>query len=174
VWDPRVFWNLSLPELEAQAGYKLVLPAILPEVLQYFGAHYDKQEKVAWLNYELDESRAGPNDNGLVIRQQVITDPSDCDLCDISVGDYNLLKNDTGYLMVVPPEADLQTVQIGDVTGRYVKGVWEGTDCCGWVWKPDPIMKTLRWQKDGRAFELTYAGNELQKEDLIRIAESMK
>ena len=172
-WDPRVFWNLSLSEAEEQAGYKLILPSILPEVLQYFAAHYDDQGKVVWVHYEMDEGLMGPNDNGLVVLQQVIDDPSQCDLCDILVGDINLLKDRSHYLWIVAPEANLETVQIGDVTAKYVEGNWEGTDCCGWVWRPDPFFKVLRWQKNGRVFELSYMGEEIHKEDMIRIAESM-
>jgi hypothetical protein len=173
-WDPRVFWNLSLSEAEEQAGYKLILPSILPEVLQYFAAHYDDQDKVVWVHYELDESLMGPNDNGLVVRQQMVTDPSHCDLCDILVGDLNSLQDRSDYLWIVPPEANLETVQIGDVTGKYVEGNWMGTDCCGWVWEPDSYFKFLRWQKNGRAFELSYMGEEILKEDLIKIAENIK
>jgi hypothetical protein len=35
-------------------------------------------------------------------------------------------------------------------------------------------VQTLRWWENGKAFELTYFGEEIQKEDMIRIAESMK
>lgn len=173
-WDPRVFWNLSLSEAEELAGDQLILPSILPEVLQYFAAHYDDQVKAVWVHYELDESLMGPNDNGLVVIQQRIADPAHCDLCDILVGDINLLKDRSHYLWIVAPEANLETVQIGNVTGKYVEGNWEGTDCCGWVWRPDPFFKVLRWQKNGGAFELSYMGEEIHKEDMIRIAESMK
>jgi hypothetical protein len=174
VWDPKAYWNLSLPKVEQQAGYELTLPTLLPEMLQFFGARYDDQWKVVSVHYELDESLMGPNDNGLVVRQQMIADPSYCDLCDILVGDINLIKDRSEYLWIVPPEANLETVQIGDETGKYVEGNWMGTDCCGWVWEPDPYFKFLRWQKDGRAFELSYMGEEIHKEDMIRIAESMK
>ena len=174
VWDPRVYWNLSLPEVERQASYTLTLPTILPEILQFFGARYDDQSKTASVLYEMDESLIGPNDNGLIVRQQIFADPSHCDLCDILVGDLNSLQDDREYLLMVSSEANLETVQIGDVTGMYVEGNWMGTDCCGWVWEPDPFFKFLRWQKNGRAFELFYMGEEILKEDMIRIAESMQ
>jgi hypothetical protein len=174
VWDHSFYWNLSLPELEKQAGYKLTLPTFLPEMLQFFGARYDDQGKMALVHYEMDESLLGPNTNGLVVTQQIVADPAHCDLCDIVVGDINSIQDRSDYLWIVAPEANLETVQIGDVTGKYVEGNWEGTDCCGWVWSPDPYSKFLRWQKNGRAVELSYFGEEIHKEDMIRIAESMK
>jgi hypothetical protein len=96
-------------------------------------------------------------------------------LCDILVGDYNTVEEgNPDNIMVVPFDANLETVQIGAVSGKYIEGVWSGTDCCGWVWDPNPYLKTLRWWADGRAFELTYMGMEIEKADMLRIAESLK
>ncbi len=64
----------------------------------------------------------------------------------------------------------MQTVKIGDVTGQYVEGMWEN----GWEWVPDPYIKRMRWQANGRAYEFYYTGMEITKEDLIVMAESMK
>jgi hypothetical protein len=67
----------------------------------------------------------------------------------------------------------VQQVQISGVPGEYAEGVWELTDT-GPVWRDNPYLKTLRWQKSGMAYELVYMGNELGKDDLVAIAESMK
>jgi hypothetical protein len=96
-------------------------------------------------------------------------------LCDITIGDYNKLpEGNPDNLMVVPADAKLETVQIGTATGKYIEGVWSGTDCCGWQWDSNPYMKTLRWWADGKAFELAYMGAEIEKADMIKIAESLK
>ena len=53
VWDPRETWNLSLSEAEQQAGFKLMLPAKLPEILSFTGASYDMKHgfvQVAYLD----------------------------------------------------------------------------------------------------------------------------
>jgi hypothetical protein len=173
-WDPREYWNLSVHEAEQQAGFKLILPAKMPDILSFVGANYDAKVNIVGVHYRLELPGMPPNSDGIVLRQQVAPNPSGCVLCDISVGDYNKLEGDTNYIMVVPPNANLETVQIGTVTGKYVQGVWSGTDCCGWQWDPNPYMKTLRWWSDGKAFELSYMGMEIEKADMIKIAESLK
>lgn len=173
-WDPANVYNLSVSEAEEQAGFKLVLPSELPEILSLFAASYDSERGVVQVFYPLNQSLYGPTSSGVLLSQQIAADPTDCDLCDISVGDYNdFTEEDSDYKRVVPGDSNLEIVQIGAVTGKYVEGVWSGTDCCGWVWDPQPYLKTLRWWKDGVAFEITYGGLELEKADLIRIAESI-
>ena len=41
VWNPSDTYNLSVSEAEQQAGFKLLLPAKLPETLSLVGASYD-------------------------------------------------------------------------------------------------------------------------------------
>jgi hypothetical protein len=174
VWESADFWELSVLQAGQLAGYQLVLPTRLPQFLLLLGAHYDPQGNIVSVFYKLDESLTGLNTNGLIMSQQNVSDPTDCDLCDIQIGDYNSLEGDTSYKQVVPADANLETVQIGTVAGKYIRGVWSGTDCCGWVWDSGAPVQTLRWWENGKAFELTYFGEEIQKEDMIRIAESMK
>jgi hypothetical protein len=73
----------------------------------------------------------------------------------------------------VGASASVQSVQIQGVHGEYAEGVWVLTDK-GAFWRDDPLLKTIRWQKDGMAFELIYMGSEMGKENLVAIAESMK
>lgn len=168
-WDPRETWNLSLSEAEQQAGFKLVLPAKLPEILSFTGVSYDKSHgfvQVAYLT---------PQGNALLVGQQITPNPTDCFMCNILIGDYNdVEEGNPDNIMLVPLDANLEVVQIGGAMGKYVEGVWSGTDCCGWQWDPTPYLKTLRWWNNGMGFDLTYGGLELEKTDLIRIAESIK
>ncbi|MBI5952748.1 MAG: DUF4367 domain-containing protein [Chloroflexi bacterium] len=175
VWDPRDMYNLSIPEAEEKAGFTLLLPTSLPDIFILVGAHYEEENNTVWVYYQLDPNQWGDNTNGLVLREQSAPSPEDSTLGDITIGDYNTLpEGNPENLMVVPADAKLETVQIGPNTGKYIEGVWSGTDCCGWQWDPMPFMKTLRWWADGRAFELSYTGTEIGKDDMVRIAESMK
>ena len=174
-WDPHDMYNLSVPEAEGRAGFQVLLPTRLPEILILIGARYQAEDSTIWVYYQLDPSQGGSTSNGLLLREQAVSSPEGCELCDIAIGDYNPLAGQSpSNVLVVPPDAALETVQIGSVTGKYVEGVWSGTDCCGWQWDPMPYMKTLRWWANGRAFELSYTGMELQKEDLLSIAASIQ
>ena len=175
LWDPSDTYNLSVSEAEQQAGFKLLLPARLPETLSLVGASYDAEHNIVAAFYLLDQNLYGPTTEGITLRQQTAPDPTDCFLCDILMGDYNNVEEgNPDYIMLVPPDANLETVQIGAVTGKYIQGVWSGTDCCGWVWDPIPLAKTMRWWADGRAFEIIYFGENIEKADMIAIAESLK
>jgi len=174
-WDPRDMYNLSIPEAEEKAGFALRLPTSLPDIFILVGAHYEEEGSTVWVYYQLNPNQFDGDSNGLVLREQSATNPGDSALGDITIGDYNTLpEGNPDNLMVVPVDAKLETVQIGSVTGKYIEGVWSGTDCCGWQWDPMPFMKTLRWWADGRAFELSYTGMEIGKDDMARIAESIK
>jgi hypothetical protein len=165
----RNVFNLSIPQAEELAGVKLLLPSQLPEFLSFLGAKYEVETKVARVFYVVEE----PYMNGLTVSQQVVSDPDDCAICDIVVGDSTQLGPDNSP-MIVGADSNLETVEIGDVKGQYVTGVCKGKDCCGCVWDSEPFLQTLRWQIDGRAFELQYAGSDLSKTDLIAVAEDLK
>jgi hypothetical protein len=172
-WDPKDTYNLSLPQAEQQSGFKLILPSKLPDILSLIGATYESEGKIVTTFYLFDQKRWGPNTDGLSLRQQVAPNPKDCMLCGMLVGDGKLEQDDQLH-MIVAPEAKVETVQIGTVSGKYVEGGWKGTDCCGWQWDPNPYFKTLRWWKNGMAFEITYMGMAIEKSDMLKIAESMK
>jgi hypothetical protein len=162
-------FNLSLSQAEKLAGFQLYLPPRLPHFLSFLGAKYEQKTRLVTVFYNIEE----PYMNGLTLSQQVFSNADDCAICDIVAGDSSLLTEDNSP-MVVGSNANLEIVEIGDVTGKYVTGVWQGTDCCGWVWDSDTDLKTLRWQVDDRAFELQYVGSDLKKEDLVAIAKDLK
>lgn len=172
-WPLGDMYKLSVPDAEALAGFKLLLPPHLPEFLSLFGARYEPETKVVHVYFHLVTEWTDPYDNGLFLSQQIISNSDKCAICDIEVGDSTEVGQDHGP-MIVGADSNLETVQIGNITGKYVEGVWTGTDCCGWVWDSDEFLKTLRWQANDRAFELQYLGSELNKTDLIAIAESLK
>jgi hypothetical protein len=175
VWNPSDTYNLSVSEAEQLAGFKLSLPTRLPEIISLVGASYDAEHNVVAVFYLFDQNLYGPNTDGVVLREQIAPNPADCFLCDISIGDYNdVPQGNPDNMMVVPADAKLERAQIGAVTGKYIQGVWSGTDCCGWVWDPTPSVKTLRWWSNGVAFEINYFGENITKADMLTIAESLK
>jgi len=178
VWNPKDTYNLTVSEAEQQAGFKLLLPAKLPDILSLVGASYDSENRIVQAFYLLDQNRFGPGTDGISLGQQPATDPANCFLCDIVIGDYNKFAeeaaNSKSFKEIVPSTKEIEMVQIGALTGKYIQGVWSGTDCCGWHWDSTVPRKTLHWQQNGMAFELTYFGENLEKADLIKIAESIK
>lgn len=173
-WNPHDTYPLSISQAEEQAGFKPLLPGILPETLSLVGAAYNADHKVVKVYYLLDQNAYGPSTDGFTLSQQIAPNPKNCDLCDITVGDYNKQKVDATYVVLVPKEANIEIVPIGALKGKYTQGVWSGTDCCGWVWDATVSAKTLRWWANGRAFELSYFGENFGKADMIRIAENSK
>jgi hypothetical protein len=157
---------LKIALAERQAGFTLRLPPRLPATLTaHGGASFNQANGVVSVWFTYDDL----NMNGLYLNQQIISDPDQCILCDATVGDDNSVLPVHGP-EIVGANAGLQTVQIGDITGKYYTGVRLGSG----EWDPMPDMKHLRWQVDDRAFELISLGTDLQKEDLISIAESIK
>lgn len=81
-----------------------------------------------------------------------------------------------GTNCLVGAGANVETVQIGGRTGEYVIGVREADNAGNWIWRHDPYLQRLRWQKDDMAYEILYMGSpeEVVKADLIAIAESIR
>lgn len=151
--DPGYVFDQSIIEAEQKAGFIVFMPTFLPEILSFKGSSYEPDHNIVRIFYGYEDTT-----NGLVIREERFQTKDDCELCG-----------------VVGASAEIETVQIGDITGEYVEGVWKHT-ANGRIWVTDPYLKTLRWQKEDIAFELMYMGSprNVTKDDLIAIAESMK
>jgi hypothetical protein len=172
-WNLGDTFNLTIAQAEELAGFKLLMPHHLPEYLSLIGARYDSETTVVIVYFRLIANWNEPYDNGITLSQQIVSNPNDCAICDIVIGNSSELGQVHGP-KIVGANSNLETVQIGDITGKYVEGVWTGTDCCGWIWDSDEYVKTLRWQINDMAFELSDVGSGLSKADLIAIAESLK
>lgn len=153
-------FKLSVQEAETLAGYDVFSPIEPPSGMIFVGASYDEK-------YHIVAQAFGQNSDfiELSLWQQPLEYYQSCG--DISHRCDNMLGGN-----LIGASADIQTVQIGDVMGEYVEGVWELT-ATGPVWRDDPFLKTLRWQKNDMAFELI-SGLELEKDGLVAIAESIK
>ena len=101
---------------------------------------------------------SGGDYDDLVLKEEIYSSPDTCDLCD-KVGE----------------SASVEFVQIGNVKGEYVQGVWNLTDS-GPIWENNPYLQILRWQVDGVAYELLFQGqpDSIVKEDLVNIASSLE
>lgn len=142
---------LTIEEVQQYAGYDVLVPSTSPGGMTPLGAAFDPTLQMTSLSIGYSES-----ERIILIKQQPIESPETCHLCGL-----------------VGASAAVQQVQINDASGEYAEGVWELTDN-GPVWRDDPFLKTLRWQKDGMAYELIYMGIDLEKDSLVEIAESMK
>lgn len=152
--DPSSIIDANQPValVEQQAGYDVLEPTWLPDILSFSGASLEPERNIARIFYKYVDT------NGLVLREEPYQQTDDCELCG-----------------VVGASAAVEKVQIGNSPGEYVQGVWNLTDK-GPVWVSDPFLQTLRWQANGMAFELLYMGppDTLSKADMIAIAESLK
>ena len=173
--DPLLYlkerYGQSVDQVQQTAGFKLALPTRLPESLTFLGARFDPDQKTAAAFYWFNAGGAGITD-GLVVSEQPVPDSNNCGLCGFIPGDGTDLDSQAPG-KEVGRDAKIDTVQIGSVTGQYVEGTWSGTDK-GWVWSADPYLKTLRWQANGTAYELSYMGMGIEKEDMLTIAQSIK
>lgn len=131
--------------------FDVLSPLTVPDGMSLQSTSFDPALQMVSLSYGYSS-----DDLRVLIKQQPVELPENCTLCGL-----------------VGASASVQQVQISGVPGEYAEGVWELTDN-GPVWRDDPYLKTLRWQKSGMAYELVYMGNELGKDDLVAIAESMK
>ncbi|PKN90683.1 MAG: hypothetical protein CVU44_22480 [Chloroflexi bacterium HGW-Chloroflexi-6] len=193
-WNPKNDYPLGIAEVEEKSGFSVVLPPESAVSLPLIGANYQAEGNITQVFYYSNEYVEVENsiiaeftkdgdtvksdfkkhniatNPSITLSQQAAPNPADCFLCDVLVGDSQMLQSNSS-LLVVPPEATVEIVPLGDITGKYVEGVWQGTDCCGWQWVPDPMLSHLRWWKNGMAFEIMSMG--VSKEDLLKIARAM-
>lgn len=160
----KEYYGQSVLQVEEEAGFNLSLPTLLPEKLTFTGARFEKDLGTAVVFYSYSNAMT----NGLQVSQQPYLKTGDCALCGFQTGDHAELSSYAPGKLV-SSDAKVETVNLGASIGEYVEGVWKGTDK-GWIWDSDPYLKRLRWQKDEMAYELSYFGMELTKEDLIIIA----
>ncbi|NLG96053.1 MAG: hypothetical protein GX491_01715 [Chloroflexi bacterium] len=173
-FDPRTVLPLTLAQAEELAGFTPLVPTYLPEIWSYIGAAYDEDRKMVEIGYIYTDPRAPWAANSLSIREQLVPEGEECGLCSFVIRtERDLLPIDVPLVIferTLPPDAIIETVQIGSGTGQFVQGVEYGDG----TWDPIPYRKRLRFQTGGMAIEIRSDNNDMTKEDLIAIAESMK
>jgi hypothetical protein len=150
---PEGPFQLTIDAAQTLAGFKVLVPTET-KGHNFYGAEYDQARGTVSINFTDPEIGFG---NGFLITEQLLTSSPDI---------YPLQG-------VVGANAPVETVQVGDIPGEYVMGVWNLTDN-GPVWEPEPSIQTLRWKTDTMFFEIVYMGSKLTKDDLIVIADSLK
>jgi len=154
-------FKFSVQEAESLAGYDVLSPVDIPFGMSFLGASYDTQYHIV--------AQAFGSDAGYIelsLWQQPLEYYQPCG--DIS----NYCDNMLGWNLV-GASANLEIVQIGDLTGEYVEGTWSLTEN-GPVWDPTPYVKTLRWQTDQMIFELVGGIDLLDRDDLVALASSIR
>ena len=153
-------FKYSVQEAEALAGYAVSGPVEPPFGMMFVGASYDEKYHIVAQVFGLSSDSIG-----LSIWQQPLEYYQPCG--DISDHCDNMLGSN-----LAGASADIQNVQIGNMSGEYVEGVWNLTNN-GPVWEPTPYLKTLRWKTDTMIFELV-GGLDQTREDLVTLAESLR
>lgn len=76
---------------------------------------------------------------------------------------------------ITAKSADVEQVQIGDLTGEFFTGILFQDENGNVTWQPDDPTSTLRWEDGGSTYTLVYYSTTipLSKEQLIALAESM-
>jgi hypothetical protein len=153
-------FKYSVQEAEMLAGYDILSPVEIPLGRVFVGASYDEK-------YHIVAQAFGQNADSIEVSlwQQPLEYYQPCG--DISQPCDNMLGSN-----LAGASADIQTVQIGDLAGEYVEGVWNLTDN-GPIWEPTPFLKTLRWKNDAMIFELV-GGIDQTRDDLVKLAESIR
>jgi hypothetical protein len=154
-------FKLSVQSAEMLAGYDVLSPQEVPFGMVFLGASYDEK-------YHIVAQVFGSSADYMEfsIWQQPLEYYQPC-------GDISHLCDNMLGGNLAGASADIQTVEIGDLTGEYVEGVWELTDN-GPVWNSTPYAKTLRWKTDSMILELFYSGIDLGRDDLVTLAESIR
>lgn len=172
VWEPYVPsddpFPLTLEDAAEQVGFEYYQPAQVYD-LRFAGARYDPDSKSLFQVYR------HPTDEAVILiltQQRAEEDLVDAWL-DRSVG----------------AGATIETVQIGDLTGQFVRGRWYPADTL-WIldaepgdtvtyeleWDPYAAMRRLIWEQDGYLFELASIGAfraTPRRDELIAIAASV-
>jgi hypothetical protein len=172
--DPNIFgspgyFNLTLPEAERQAGFKVRTISVsevtyLIPGLEFTGAHYDTNLQAVIIRYSAEN-------HSLFLTQRKHS----------TIEEYN----------TIGPETMVEQVNVRGVMGEYVTGGWKSAETpmitprpgdqvnLDVTWDPSLPQHILRWEESGFLFEiLTSAGLgrqiDIEKEELIKIAESMR
>jgi hypothetical protein len=174
-FDPHKLYPLTLAEVKQKAGFAVLSPSRLPEILTFVGTNFDEQTGRVGLDFNTYNPNYPLSTDAVVIYEQPAPAGSDCDLCGFIRGDGTQV-NELNSGKLVSKDARIETVKIGQVSGEYLEGNgWVSrTESGGWQWDSTPYGKRLRFRVGGLAVEISSWTFDLTKADLIAIAESLK
>lgn len=141
--------HCSIDDIRKMVNFPVFALANLPDDIYFSGATGGHNE--VYIYYKTHTQMGF-----LEIMEQPLTD--NLDLTSVELG----------------ADADIQSVQIGSVTGEYVKGAYDGNNNPP-VWNPDADVQVLRWIKQGVVFTLTKFGVAplMGREELAALAEAL-
>ncbi len=157
-------YQMSLPEAQAVAGFPLLLPGVLPEGFEFSYAYYDTATRTATLFYHPKGQPAGVGQ--LVILETALgqNNPEvfSCKQCPAGTFEKIKVNGATAYY------SD-GSLDIGSSTNPLLTPIWHA----------DPSDLHLTWSTPSLFIVLNYSptqwyGGQLEKETLVKIAESMK
>lgn len=161
---PQDRFDLNINQAEDLIGFKIKIPSKIPKEFSLQGVAYDELREAVILNY-MTKSR------DLVMR-------------------VSMQKADGDYQQI-GPEAVIEFVSIGALTGEYVSGGWTIPEVeseivntiipskTQTIWDINVKLQMLRWSDGEFLYEIILAGGNDQngyqdKNDLVSIAESMQ
>lgn len=140
-WQPN-----SIESVEAQAGFIVKRPTVLPDGYVFDGAQYYADGQAVIHNYFFEPL------NGLARNLIIYQYP---------------ISADTGF--AVGQDTVIETVQIGDLQGEYVVGWWDMVDETiitqndtektvelETTWNANLAFSTLRWQDGNMIYEMMF------------------
>jgi len=154
-------WQRELSQMQAEqlAGFDIWVPHQLPFGYRFNQAAYLSMEQMVISFYSVaDAPMVDPRlHTNFVLAQQPAT-----------------YADRSNRMFPVGTSAVIETVQLGDVQGAYVEGVWCGTssDSETLQWCPLPKQGILRWQRDEWVFTLDGAGS-ITREQMIELATNL-
>lgn len=157
----------SLTEVSVSAGFTPWLPAEMPVSLPLLGAVFEKKNQMVTVFFlDISQGNMDMSTSGLQLKQR-LTRESESSLA----GSFRIAAeiDDPAEMADSVPAAEVITLP-GGQSAQYVAGTWTETGD-GWYWNDTGgFISRLRWQMDGRDFELSAFGTQLTKDDLARIA----
>ena len=126
-------------------GWKIFKPALLPDGFAFLSIDNRPQSE-------------------MVVQEYTYQHP-----IGMSAGYFYIGQRKTPFtdLWPVGKSAQIETVQIGDVTGEYVIGAWGGpTDHL--EWEAIPNIQHLRWKANGYYFDIQFNVTGVNPEDLAK------
>lgn len=161
----------TLTEVSARAGFTPWLPAEMPVSLPLLGAVFEEKSQMVTVFFlDISQGNMDMSTSGLQLKQRLTSDDRPG-----LAGSFRIAAEIDDPAETADSVPAVEEMTLPDrVTAQYVAGTWMETGD-GWKWNDTGgYISRLRWQMNGRDFELSSFGTQLTKDDLLRIAAQVK
>jgi len=149
----------KMDEISDLAGWKIKVPAWLPEGYKFYDAVYDSPNKMAILTF-------------IATRQLPGNDPTMTETKAITM--VQALHNDILPLMVAPTTI-IQDISINGQPAAYAIGAWENDAATGKAtWNSSYQLQNVYWQVDSVYLTINTNDTQVDQNDLLQMAVSTK